>query len=333
MLNIEIKARYPDLEKGARIAEKLGGSRQGTDIQCDTYYRVRSGRLKLRTSTLSPNYLVGYHRPDQSAAKESNYTIVEIADPENLHTALESTLGTWLVVRKSRTIFLIENVRVHLDEVDELGQFLEFEAVISDGRTPEEGHEQVRQLMKEFGIGESDLIDRSYSDLLQASEAAEPAMSKDSNPHEVALGKIPSGCFIVTASQGAEATGFLASWVQQVSFQPLTLMICVKPDRPIMNTILEEQIFTVNIISDDNKNLLSHFAKGFEPGQNAFQGIDTGVGDNGIPFILECLGHLECKVVSIAEPGDHQVIFGEVISGGLVGGEPYVHVRKTARHY
>jgi predicted adenylyl cyclase CyaB len=174
MLNIEIKARYPDLEKGARIAERLGGRLLGTDQQTDTYYTVPNGRLKLRTSTLSPNYLIGYHRPDQTGPKQSQYTLFEAPAPANLHIILKSTLGVWLEVRKARTIYLIDNVRVHLDDVRGLGRFLEFEAVIRDGRTPEEGHQQVQDLLQEFGVRPEDLIEDSYSDLLARQANASP---------------------------------------------------------------------------------------------------------------------------------------------------------------
>jgi len=166
MLNIEIKAKYPDLDKGARAAEGLGGRLVGTDHQTDTYYNVPSGRLKLRTSTLSPNYLIGYRRPDQTGPKESQYTLFEAPSPENLDTILRNTLGVWLEVKKARTIYLIDNVRVHLDEVEGLGRFLEFEAVIKDGRTAEEGHQQVDDLLREFEVSRDDLLEDSYSDLL-----------------------------------------------------------------------------------------------------------------------------------------------------------------------
>ncbi|MBI2195212.1 MAG: class IV adenylate cyclase [Planctomycetes bacterium] len=174
MLNIEIKAYYPDLERGARIARSLDAIHVGVDEQSDTYYRVPSGRLKLRTSSLGPNLLVGYHRPDTAEAKESQYTLLEVPDPHRLHRILESVLGVWRQVIKSRTIYLLGNVRVHLDVVQGLGHFLEFEAVITDGRTPEEGHEQVRALMEKFGIASSDLVERSYSDLLLSCRNACP---------------------------------------------------------------------------------------------------------------------------------------------------------------
>ena len=166
MINIEIKARYPEQEKGAEVAQRLGGRLVGVDHQTDTYYNATSGRLKLRTSTLSPNYLIGYHRPDQSGPKASDYTLFDAPEPEKLHTILASVLGVWLEVNKARTIYLIDNVRVHLDRVEGLGDFLEFEAVIQDDRSPDEGHQQVQDLMREFGISEEDLVEGSYSDLL-----------------------------------------------------------------------------------------------------------------------------------------------------------------------
>src|SRR5690554_1181470 len=52
-----------------------------------------------------------------------------------------------------------------------------------------------------------------------------------------ALGQIPSGCFVMTAAHGGKATGILASWVQQASFDPPMVTVAVKHGRPIQELL------------------------------------------------------------------------------------------------
>lgn len=168
MPNIEIKARYADLAKGRRIAESLNAKRVGRDHQVDTYFRTREGRLKLRESSLSGAQLIPYRRADAAGPKLSEYAVLPIQDPALIKPLLVSLLGVGAIVEKDREIFLIDNVRVHLDSVFGLGNFLEFEAVFEDatGERIEAETAKVRELMGRFGITEADLETGSYRELV-----------------------------------------------------------------------------------------------------------------------------------------------------------------------
>jgi predicted adenylyl cyclase CyaB len=93
---------------------------------------------------------------------------VEIAAGEPLEQALTAALGTWIVVRKRREVFLHYNVRIHLDEVESLGSFLEFEAVLGPDADAALSQNRLDFLTREFGLTDETLLDRSYSDLLAA---------------------------------------------------------------------------------------------------------------------------------------------------------------------
>jgi adenylate cyclase class 2 len=166
MPNIEIKARYADQEKARKIAQRLDAMRVGIDHQIDTYFKTVSGRLKLRESTLSGAQLVPYVRPNLRGPKKSTYLVLPVADPTSLKTLFDQILGTDIVVDKMREIFLIGNVRVHIDSVKNLGNFFEFEAVYQDPKDEPQEHLKVAQLIKDFEIPEVDLMNDSYRELL-----------------------------------------------------------------------------------------------------------------------------------------------------------------------
>jgi predicted adenylyl cyclase CyaB len=165
--NLEIKAPCADLAAARAVAQRLGARRLGLDRQRDTYFRTRRGRLKLRESSLSGGQLIPYLRPDVRGARRSDYRVVPVEAPESLRELLSELLGVHRVVTKQREIWLHENVRIHLDRVDDLGAFLELEAVF-DGTPEQEALQQAKVafLMRELGIAPADLIDGSYETLL-----------------------------------------------------------------------------------------------------------------------------------------------------------------------
>ena len=166
MRNIELKARLADLDAAREIAESLATERLGVQHQIDTYFDCRNGRLKLRQIDNLRSELVWYARADQQGPKPSDYQVVPVSNPETLKIALAAALGVRVVVDKRREIYLVDNVRIHLDEVAGLGTFMEFEAVLGPGADDAAGYTQLARLQDEFGITAADLLPGSYSDML-----------------------------------------------------------------------------------------------------------------------------------------------------------------------
>ena len=169
MRNIEIKARLSDLAAARRTAEGLATERLGVQVQVDTYFHCPHGRLKLREIVGQRAELVYYERPDQPAPKGSDYQLVPVPDPAALTAALTAALGVRSVVRKRREIFLHHNVRIHLDEVDGLGVFLEFEAVLGPGIDDRAGQGRLDELVRRFNIAADALLSGSYGDAAASS--------------------------------------------------------------------------------------------------------------------------------------------------------------------
>jgi predicted adenylyl cyclase CyaB len=172
--NIEIKARLsPEQTRLIRNAA-LTRSSLAPEVLCqtDTFYRVPSGRLKLREFEDGTAELIAYERPDRSGPKQSSYVRYLCADPKSLNEALARSLGIRGVVEKRREVIRVGQTRVHLDEVSGLGTFLELEVVLRESQSPEEGEVIAAELITVFGVVRESLIEGAYIDLLEAMSAA-----------------------------------------------------------------------------------------------------------------------------------------------------------------
>lgn len=186
--NIEIKARVHD-----RAAIELRAARltdQAVQIipQVDTFFLTQKGRLKLRELTAESAQLVYYERPDHGGPKRSDYSIFETKDAPGLRDTLGRALGIRGIVKKVRSLYLIGQTRLHLDQVEGLGSFMELEVVLRPDQSEAEGKAIAVQLMAELGIPQSDLLEGAYMDLLEqgAQETghdAEPAPKVKSVNH------------------------------------------------------------------------------------------------------------------------------------------------------
>ncbi len=163
MRNIELKARLRNRAAALEACVELGASPQGDIHQVDTYFRVPEGRLKLREADPGRDELVFYRRPDVAGPKGCDY-LLEPAK-RSIKGFLAEALGVLAVVDKVRTLYLWENVRIHLDCVAGLGDFLEFEAVISGACDDADGRRKLEHLIALFGIAAGDHLERSYLEM------------------------------------------------------------------------------------------------------------------------------------------------------------------------
>ena len=166
MRNIELKARDPQPGRTLELALALGAEDRGEIAQRDTYFQGARGRLKLREQEPGDDELIQYRRADAPDARESEYRRVPVADASALREALDQALGTLVVVEKRRRLLLADDVRIHLDEVDGLGSFVELEAVAAPGSDLAAERDKVDRLRGALEIAEDQLVAQSYSDLL-----------------------------------------------------------------------------------------------------------------------------------------------------------------------
>jgi len=165
MENVEIKARCANPAAMVRAVAAAGAVLQSTFEQIDTYFNVRNGRLKMRREDGAGDALIFYRRPDDTSPKVSRYEVVPIAPGQQIGFILEQALGIKTVVRKRRQLWRLDNIRIHLDDVEGLGSFIEFEVEVLPGRDVAGCRAQADALLKRLGIGSADLLAGSYSDL------------------------------------------------------------------------------------------------------------------------------------------------------------------------
>ena len=161
--NLELKCRIASRAIACECAHALGARPHGVLVQEDTYFVVPHGRMKLREQHPGAAELIVYERPDQKGDRWSDYQRIDVTAYAGLKEALSQALGVACVVRKERHLFLISDARIHIDEVERLGTFLEFEVTNED---PVIAERTMTQLRKSFGLEGEEGIGCSYADLM-----------------------------------------------------------------------------------------------------------------------------------------------------------------------
>ena len=167
--NVEIKARVHDLDATRRCAAALAQGPSELISQVDTFFVVPRGRLKVRQFENGSGELIAYDRADEAGPKESSYVVASCADAHALCDTLARALAVRGRVVKRRELYLVGRTRVHLDQVERLGAFLELEVVLNDGEPLESGEREARDLMRRLAIDEHDLVTGAYIDLMEES--------------------------------------------------------------------------------------------------------------------------------------------------------------------
>jgi flavin reductase (DIM6/NTAB) family NADH-FMN oxidoreductase RutF len=156
----------------------------------------------------------------------------------------------------------------------------------------------------------------------------------DATPDAAALGKVPSGLFIITTVLDGRKEGYLGSWVQQSSFAPLLISVAVKPGRPCHAAIKAHGRFSVHVVGQNNGGLMKPFWSVKED-VDPFEALPHSLSARGNVLLGNALAILECEARSSATPGDHEIIFAEVVETHLLQPEdkPLTHVRKSGLSY
>jgi predicted adenylyl cyclase CyaB len=165
--NIEFKAELADLESAHATARNLSGTGPEILRQTDVFFPSPHGRLKLRIFDDNHGELIFYERADTAGPRRSNYQIARTADPQTLLEILQQVSRSSGTVEKVRSLYMVGQTRIHIDEVKGLGSFLEIEVVVKERQSEAEGLHIAHMLAKEFGIMEDRLVPVAYVDLIR----------------------------------------------------------------------------------------------------------------------------------------------------------------------
>jgi len=167
--NVEIKARVPEPERLRKRVEALADGPAVVLDQEDIFFHAPRGRVKLRTFPDGHGELIAYERPDRPGATLSNYHIYRTDNPDGLKSFLTEALGARGVVRKRRLLYRVGQTRVHLDDVERLGTFLELETVLTDDQSEEEGEKIAAEILATLDVPDDVRVECAYIDLLEGS--------------------------------------------------------------------------------------------------------------------------------------------------------------------
>ena len=164
--NVEFKPRVPDFPSLRNRVESICEVEPEVIIQEDTFFNVPKGRLKLRCSDRKAE-LIYYERENSVGPGESRYLRSSSSNPDSLLDLLSAALGIRGVVRKKRTLFRKGQIRIHLDQVEDLGEFLEIEVVLKSEQTLSQGKEIALKIMERLDLEPEHLTSDAYIDLLE----------------------------------------------------------------------------------------------------------------------------------------------------------------------
>jgi flavin reductase (DIM6/NTAB) family NADH-FMN oxidoreductase RutF len=154
------------------------------------------------------------------------------------------------------------------------------------------------------------------------------------SPTALALGRIPTGLYVVSALDAGRPVGFVGSFLMQVGFAPPTLCVAIGKDRAHLAAVRASGFFGVSVLDPASEKLMNRFFKKYPAGSGPFDGLAWKSAASGSPVLDDALAWLECKLSGEHATGDHVVVFGEVLDASLArAGDPSVRLRKNGLDY
>jgi len=148
-----------------------------------------------------------------------------------------------------------------------------------------------------------------------------------------ALGRIASGVYLVSFAKNGKNDGMLSTFVMQAAFDPPVVVVAVNIKRPLLDILKPGDSLTVNVMSKQNMDVYKNFAKPYQEGVDRYEGIALKDGTAN-PVLANCVAFINCKVMTYADAGDHQLLIAEAVDGEQINDdEPMIHLRKNGFGY
>ena len=150
-----------------------------------------------------------------------------------------------------------------------------------------------------------------------------------------AIGRIPSGVYILTTGAPGRWEVMMASWVQQAAFSPPSVSIAVHKERPVRQAILSSRRLALAVLPQEDTSLMKKYARGVVPGQDPFEGVETLQTPAGIPVPAGALAWLDCELTQAFDfGGDHEIHVARVTAAAVLReGKSFTHLRGNGFHY
>ena len=161
-VNLELKIKIDSFDYLIEKLKSINAQQDYILLQRDIYYKMPAGLLKLRIEN-GTKTLIYYKRDEVSENRWSDFNLLNIKD-DNAEEFLSKLFIVEQVVEKERKLFWFNNTRIHLDEVKELGNFLELETLVIEGKTDAE--KRFNEIVRLLNLDLSKQIKKSYKNLI-----------------------------------------------------------------------------------------------------------------------------------------------------------------------
>ncbi len=130
--------------------------------------------------------------------------------------------------------------------------------------------------------------------------------------------RLTNGVYVIGVAHNGRTNGFTAAWLSQVSFDPLIVALSINPEHFSYPLLKDSGVFAVNVLRQGQLDLVRHF--GCQSGANTDKlvGQRWRNGTLGTPVLLDAAAYLECRVTATVLAGDHEIVLGQVMDGGLL---------------
>jgi flavin reductase (DIM6/NTAB) family NADH-FMN oxidoreductase RutF len=148
-------------------------------------------------------------------------------------------------------------------------------------------------------------------------------MAVDAASFRRALGQFASGVTVVTTRDAAgHPLGLTVSSFCSVSLHPPLVLVCIDHRSDANTGMRESGLFAVNVLAEGQEDVSRRFAT---PGREKTKGFAFAEGHQGLPLVPAALAHVECRVRSFHDEGDHAVWVGEVLHVAAHPGRPLLY--------
>lgn len=127
------------------------------------------------------------------------------------------------------------------------------------------------------------------------------------------MGKFTTGITVVTTQTDNHNIGVTINSFNSVSLNPLLILFSLKKESYHYQHIIQSKNFTVNILSNSQKEYVTLFANHIsDPWPHVELDKENPITTS--PALKNCLAFLECEIYATYDGGDHTIIVGKVIN-------------------
>ncbi|WP_309243241.1 MULTISPECIES: flavin reductase family protein [unclassified Caballeronia] len=133
--------------------------------------------------------------------------------------------------------------------------------------------------------------------------------------------RLTAGVYVIGVAHGGARNAFTASSVMQISFDPLLVALAINPAHASYPILDRGRAFSINVLRSDQQAIAEHFGTHSGRTIDKLSSTPWRIGRSGAPLLLDAVAYFDCQVLSEAEAGDHRLVIGSVIDGGVLSPE------------